>query len=51
MFPTYLLFPPHRPRERLAAAFVDVLRGLHDEIVAEAKVTKKGRGRAGASSD
>jgi len=51
MFPTYLLFPPHRPRERLAAAFVGVLRGLHDEIVAEAKVTKKGRGRAGASSD
>jgi DNA-binding transcriptional LysR family regulator len=48
MFPTYLLFPPHRPRERLAAAFVDVLRGLHDEILAEAKgakVTKKGRGR------
>jgi DNA-binding transcriptional LysR family regulator len=46
MFPTYLLFPPHRPRERLAAAFVDVLRGLHDEILGEAKATKKGRGRA-----
>ena len=34
-FQTYLLFPPHRPRERLASAFVEVLRGLHDELLAE----------------
>ncbi|MGF6674271.1 hypothetical protein OKW44_002123 [Paraburkholderia sp. WSM4174] len=34
-FQTYLPFPPHRPRERLASAFVDVLRGLHDELLAE----------------
>ncbi|MGY6158368.1 LysR substrate-binding domain-containing protein [Paraburkholderia strydomiana] len=34
-FQTYLLFPPHRPRERLALAFVEVLRGLHDELLAE----------------
>jgi len=47
MFPTYLIFPPHRPRERLAAAFVAVLRELHDEILAEAKVTKAPRVRAG----
>jgi DNA-binding transcriptional LysR family regulator len=40
MFPTYLIFPPHRPRERLAAAFVAVLRDLHDEILAEAKPVK-----------
>ncbi|MDR5822587.1 MULTISPECIES: LysR substrate-binding domain-containing protein [unclassified Caballeronia] len=32
-FPTYLLFPPHRPRERLASAFVDVLRELHEELL------------------
>ncbi|EKS69919.1 MULTISPECIES: LysR substrate-binding domain-containing protein [Caballeronia] len=32
-FPTYLLFPPHRPRERLASAFVEVLRELHDELL------------------
>lgn len=35
LFPMYLLFPPHRPRERLATAFVDVLRGLQDELLAE----------------
>ncbi|SAL42258.1 LysR substrate-binding domain-containing protein [Caballeronia humi] len=32
-FTTYLLFPPHRPRERLAMAFVDVLRAEHDETL------------------
>jgi DNA-binding transcriptional LysR family regulator len=37
LFPTYLLFPPHRPRERLASAFVEVLRGLHDEFISEMK--------------
>jgi DNA-binding transcriptional LysR family regulator len=36
-FPTYLLFPPHRPRARLAAAFIEVLRAVHDEILAAAK--------------
>jgi DNA-binding transcriptional LysR family regulator len=34
-FPTFLLFPPNRPRERLASAFVDVLRELHDELLAD----------------
>jgi DNA-binding transcriptional LysR family regulator len=34
-FPTYLLFPPHRPRERLASAFVAVLRELHAELLAD----------------
>ena len=47
MFPTYLLFPPNRPRERLAAAFVGVLRDLHDEILADAKTRKGPKGRAG----
>jgi hypothetical protein len=30
----FLLFPPHRPRERLAMAFIDVLRAEHDEALA-----------------
>jgi DNA-binding transcriptional LysR family regulator len=34
LFSTYLLFPPHRPRERLAMAFVDVLRKEHEEVLA-----------------
>jgi DNA-binding transcriptional LysR family regulator len=34
-FPTYLLFPPHQPRERLASAFTEVLRSLHNELIAE----------------
>jgi DNA-binding transcriptional LysR family regulator len=48
-FPTYLLFPPHRPRERLASAFVEVLRALHDELVDEVvePVKRKARTRAG----
>ncbi|MFT4067686.1 LysR substrate-binding domain-containing protein [Paraburkholderia sp.] len=33
MFPMYLLFPPHRPRERLASAFIEVLREEHDELM------------------
>ena len=33
LFPTYLLFPPHRPRERLASAFVEVLRVEHEELM------------------
>ena len=37
LFPTYLLFPPHRPRERLASAFVDVLREEHDELIGKMK--------------
>ena len=43
MFPTYLLFPPHRPRERLALAFVEVLRDLHDELLGKAGETAKKR--------
>ncbi|WP_250862635.1 LysR substrate-binding domain-containing protein, partial [Caballeronia sp. INML3] len=35
LFPTYLLFPPHRPRERLASEFVKVLKGLHAELLGE----------------
>jgi hypothetical protein len=34
-FSTYLLFPPHQPRERLASAFTEVLRSLHNELIAE----------------
>ncbi|MEM5365415.1 LysR substrate-binding domain-containing protein [Paraburkholderia azotifigens] len=37
LFPTYLLFPPHRPRERLASAFVEVLREEHDELIGKMK--------------
>ncbi|SAL83457.1 LysR family transcriptional regulator [Caballeronia terrestris] len=44
LFPTYLLFPPHRPRERLAMAFTDVLRAEHDETL---KGLGKGRGQPG----
>jgi DNA-binding transcriptional LysR family regulator len=33
MFPMYLLFPPNQPRERLAAAFVEVLRTEHEEVM------------------
>ncbi|MFM0528984.1 LysR substrate-binding domain-containing protein [Paraburkholderia strydomiana] len=48
-FQTYLLFPPHRPRERLALAFVEVLRGLHDELLAEVvPPARSGAPRAGA---
>jgi DNA-binding transcriptional LysR family regulator len=42
-FPIYLLYPPHRPRERLASAFVEVLRELHDEFIAEMKVSQRKR--------
>jgi DNA-binding transcriptional LysR family regulator len=48
-FQTYLLFPPHRPRERLASAFVEVLRALHEELLAEVVAPARsaaGRGRA-----
>lgn len=45
LFPTYLLFPPHRPRDRLASAFVEVLRAQHDETIAQMKVS--GRQAAG----
>lgn len=38
LFPTYLLFPPNRPRDRLASAFVEVLRELHDELLDEMKM-------------
>jgi len=33
LFPTWLLFPPHRPRERLASAFVEVLSAEHDQVI------------------
>ncbi|NYH17163.1 LysR substrate-binding domain-containing protein [Paraburkholderia bryophila] len=33
MFSTYLLFPPLRPRERLASAFVEVLRAEHESLL------------------
>jgi hypothetical protein len=33
MFPMYLLFPPNQPRERLASAFVEVLRTEHEEVM------------------
>lgn len=37
LFSNYLLFPPHRPRERIASAFVEVLRELQNEFIAEMK--------------
>lgn len=33
MFPTYLLFPPHQPRDRLTVEFVELLRKEHDELL------------------
>ncbi|REG57925.1 LysR family transcriptional regulator [Paraburkholderia sp. BL6669N2] len=53
-FQTYLLFPPHRPRERLASAFVEVLRELHEELLAEVVAparSRAGRGRAGSRAE
>jgi len=47
-FQTYLLFPPHRPRERLASAFVEVLRGLHDELLAEVQPQSQSQSRNAA---
>jgi len=41
LFSNYLLFPPHRPRERIASAFVEVLRDLHNEFIAEMKVPQR----------
>jgi DNA-binding transcriptional LysR family regulator len=41
LFPIYLLYPPHRPRERLASAFVEVLREMHDEFIAEMKIPQR----------
>jgi DNA-binding transcriptional LysR family regulator len=41
LFPIYLLYPPHRPRERLASAFVDVLREVHDEFLLEMKAPQR----------
>jgi len=46
MFPTYLLFPPHRPRGRLATAFIEVLRAVHAEILAAAKEVQTPRAKA-----
>ncbi|WP_206951491.1 LysR substrate-binding domain-containing protein [Trinickia acidisoli] len=45
LFPIYLLYPPHRPRERLASAFVEVLREVHDEFMAQMKVPQRDGGR------
>jgi DNA-binding transcriptional LysR family regulator len=42
LFPTYLLFPPHRPRERLTSAFVEILRELHYELLAEVVPPRRG---------
>ncbi|MGF6266872.1 DNA-binding transcriptional LysR family regulator [Paraburkholderia youngii] len=53
MFPMYLLFPPHRPRERLASAFIEVLRAEHDELMEKMarivpdSASKKTRQRSG----
>jgi DNA-binding transcriptional LysR family regulator len=33
MFPTYLLFPPHQPRDRLTLEFVELLRKEHNELL------------------
>ncbi len=41
LFSNYLLFPPHRPRERIASAFVEVLRELQNEFIAEMKVPQR----------
>ncbi|MDR3095799.1 MAG: LysR family transcriptional regulator [Paraburkholderia sp.] len=41
LFPMYLLFPPHRPRERLASAFVEVLAAEHAATLG----TPVGKGR------
>ena len=41
MFPTYLLFPPNRPRERLVAEFVEVLRAHHEDLIAQMKATER----------
>ncbi|MPW23230.1 LysR family transcriptional regulator [Paraburkholderia sp. CNPSo 3157] len=45
LFPTWLLFPPHRPRERLASAFVDVLRAEHDQVVKDQAASEPSLGR------
>lgn len=42
LFPMYLLFPPHRPRERLASAFVEVLAAEHEATLG----ALSGRGRS-----
>ncbi|MEK6297697.1 MAG: LysR substrate-binding domain-containing protein [Paraburkholderia tropica] len=44
MFPMYLLFPPNRPRERLASAFVDVLAETHDALVSKPSEKARTRG-------
>lgn len=41
LFSNYLLFPPHRPRERIASAFVEVLRELQNEFIAEMKMPQR----------
>ncbi|SIT51087.1 Transcriptional regulator, LysR family [Paraburkholderia piptadeniae] len=49
LFPTWLLFPPHRPRERLASAFVEVLRAEHDQVVKDQAASEPSLGRRGGA--
>lgn len=44
LFPMYLLFPPHRPRERLASAFVEVLAAEHAAALGTPVNKLRGRG-------
>jgi DNA-binding transcriptional LysR family regulator len=33
LFPTYLLYPPHQPRDRLTLEFVHLLRKEHQDLL------------------
>ncbi|MCP3715974.1 MULTISPECIES: LysR substrate-binding domain-containing protein [Paraburkholderia] len=50
LFPTYLLFPPNRPRERLVAEFVEVLREHHDGLIAQVKAADRAPARKRAKN-
>ncbi|MDE1179400.1 LysR substrate-binding domain-containing protein [Paraburkholderia sp.] len=51
MFPTYLLFPPNRPRERLVSAFIEVLRSeLLDSLKSTETLARRKTARRAASS-
>ena len=41
MFPTYLLFPPHQPRDRLTLEFVELLRKEHNELLESLEMPRR----------